>query len=102
MVSLVYNIDVMVLIKTQAIGILQVICEVIKTGSSKQVQSQLASLLSISRVIQGSPLVNNTVVRKYKTKLVSRLALRLLPTGSGTSRRQGLYPDPSAELKLTK
>ncbi|KAF8194167.1 TBCD protein, partial [Pholiota molesta] len=71
-----------------AIGILQVICEVIKSGSAEQIQSQLASLLSISRVIQGSPLLNNTVVRKYKTKLVSRLALRLLPTGSGTSRRQ--------------
>jgi hypothetical protein len=86
----------------QAIGILQVICEVIKSGSAEQIQSQLASLLSISRVIQGSPLLNNTVVRKYKTKLVSRLALRLLPTGSGTSRRQGLYPDPFADTQTYK
>ena len=77
----------------QTIGILQVICEVIKSGSAEQVQSELAGLLSILQLLQKSSLANNTVVRKYRTKLVSRLALRLLPTVSGHSRKQGLYPN---------
>lgn len=64
-----------------------------KSGSAEQVQSELAALLSISQLLQKSSLANNTVVRKYRTKLVSRLALRLLPAVSGNSRRQGLNPN---------
>ncbi|KAF8955289.1 TBCD protein [Flammula alnicola] len=72
----------------KAIGLLQVLCEVVKSGSVEQAQAELPQLLSISSTVQGSStLSNNTVVRKLKTKLVSRLGLRLLPTSTGNRRQ---------------
>ncbi|KAF8957293.1 tubulin folding cofactor D C terminal-domain-containing protein [Flammula alnicola] len=72
----------------KAIGLLQVLCEVVKSGSVEQAQAELPQLLSISSTVQGSStLSNNTVVRKFKTKLVSRLGLRLLPTSTGNRRQ---------------
>ncbi|KDR82781.1 hypothetical protein GALMADRAFT_220773 [Galerina marginata CBS 339.88] len=73
----------------KAIGVLHVICEVVKSGSVEQVRNELGILLSISRIIQQSTTYsNNTVVRKFRTKLVARIGLRLLPTNSGNIKRQ--------------
>ncbi|KAF8158379.1 TBCD protein [Crassisporium funariophilum] len=73
-----------------AMGILQVLCEVVRSGSVEQVQTERAELLSISHIIQETPvLVNNSLLRKWKTKLISRIALRVLPTSSRTTRRKG-------------
>ena len=64
----------------QALGVLKVLCEVVKSGSAEQVQNELPTLLSIGHIIQGSSKYsNNTIVRKLRTKLISRVGLRLLP-----------------------
>ncbi|KAG6816305.1 hypothetical protein H0H87_007137 [Tephrocybe sp. NHM501043] len=73
-----------------AIGILQVICEVIKSGSTKQIQEVSSSLSGISATIDmNQTLSGNTAVRRYKVKLLSRVAIRLLPGKSSFGHRKG-------------
>lgn len=68
------------LIPLQIIGSLQVLCEILKSGPIAQVEVVTAEVASISAVLDSSSFSANTVVRKYKTKFVSRAALRLIPT----------------------
>ena len=75
---------------------MQVLCEVVKSGSAEQVQTELAGLLSILNILQESPVLShNTALRKYKTKLVSRIGLRLLPGASNVRKKQGVRLFPS-------
>lgn len=51
-------------------------------------QDELSDLLAISQVIHESPILSgNTLVRKYATKLTSRVGLRLLPGAPSASRK---------------
>lgn len=75
----------------QAIGLLHVLCEVVKSGSVEQVQDELPTLLSIPRAVQQSTYSNNNIIRKLKTKLISRIGLRLLPTSSANIKRKGMF-----------
>ncbi|TFK40548.1 TBCD protein [Crucibulum laeve] len=73
-----------------SIGILQVLCEIVKSGPQEQIQTEVSQLLAVAHMIDQSPTLNsNTVVRKFKTKLVSRVALRILPNRQSASRRTG-------------
>ncbi|KAF4617278.1 hypothetical protein D9613_005867 [Agrocybe pediades] len=64
----------------KALGVLKVLCEVVKSGSAEQVKNELPTLLSIGHIIQdSSKYSNNTVLRKLRTKLIARVGLRLLP-----------------------
>lgn len=66
----------------QAIGILQVLCEIIKSGPSEEVQARIPEFFAIPTVLERSNVLEgNTIIRKLKTKLLSRLALRMLPAG---------------------
>ncbi|KAK0201710.1 tubulin folding cofactor D C terminal-domain-containing protein [Desarmillaria ectypa] len=85
------------------IGLLQVLCEVLKSGSVGQVEMALPDVLIIAATLEGeSTLFANTVVRKYKTKLVSRVALRILPARSarGTDSQGGMDVPDSIEIVL--
>ncbi|KAG2361705.1 TBCD protein [Suillus spraguei] len=63
-----------------SIGALQVLCELVKSGSSEQLQAFTQQFLEITDTLeQNATLANNTLVRKYRTKLLSRVALRLMP-----------------------
>ncbi|KAG2047927.1 ARM repeat-containing protein [Suillus hirtellus] len=63
-----------------SIGVLQVLCELMKSGSSEQLQAFTQQFLEITDTLeQSTPLASNTLVRKYRTKLLSRVALRLMP-----------------------
>ncbi|KAG1772386.1 TBCD protein [Suillus occidentalis] len=63
-----------------SIGVLQVLCELVKSGSSEQLQAFTQKFLEIANTLeQSTPLASNTLVRKYRTKLLSRVALRLMP-----------------------
>ncbi|KAG1906602.1 tubulin folding cofactor D C terminal-domain-containing protein [Suillus fuscotomentosus] len=63
-----------------SIGVLQVLCELMKSGSSEQLQAFTQQFLEITDTLeQSAPLASNTLVRKYRTKLLSRVALRLMP-----------------------
>lgn len=67
-----------------------VLCEVVKSGSAEQVQAELVDLLTVTRIVkQTSTFTNNTVVRKFNTKLISRIGLRLLPASLKTKSRKG-------------
>jgi hypothetical protein len=59
---------------------LQVLCELVKSGSSEQLQAFTQQFLEIADTLeQSTTLASNTLVRKYRTKLLSRVALRLMP-----------------------
>jgi len=73
----------------QALGILQVLCEVVKSGSAEQVHQEVVELMSITRILQDSKMLINTIVRKYRSKLASRIGLRLLPGRANIKRMDG-------------
>ena len=76
---------------SQVLGILQVLCQVAKMGSAEQVQSEGTPLLSLARILQeNAKLSMNTVVRKFRTKLISRIAIRLLPA-KPIARKNGMF-----------
>ena len=80
-----------------------VLCEVAKSGSAEQVQAELVELMTAARIVkQTSTLTNNTVVRKFNTKLISRIGLRLLPTGPDTNKRKGQLFRISAKNIVTQ
>ncbi|OBZ71617.1 Tubulin-specific chaperone D [Grifola frondosa] len=55
------------------IGILQVLCEVTKLGAAEQVKEHLPLFLQVTRSVNDNEtLINNTIVRKLRTKLISR------------------------------
>ncbi|EGO23938.1 hypothetical protein SERLADRAFT_450239 [Serpula lacrymans var. lacrymans S7.9] len=71
-----------------SIALLQVICENVKAGSAEQTQQSIDYLLKISGAIdQNEALRSNTLVRKLKTKMVSRIALRLIPPKVKVARK---------------
>ncbi|KAG2129100.1 TBCD protein [Suillus clintonianus] len=63
-----------------SIGVLQVLCELVKSSSSEHLQAFTQQFLEITDTLeQSTTLASNTLVRKYRTKLLSRVALRLIP-----------------------
>lgn len=70
---------------------MQVLCEVVKSGPAEQIQKEAVQLFAVVGILEEATTLNNTAVRKYKTKLLSRTALRMLPAGSDVSRRKGEY-----------
>ncbi|KAJ3937144.1 MAG: TBCD protein [Lentinula lateritia] len=69
------------------IGILHVLCEVLKSGPLKLVRSQLPDFMALTNALDArETLMNNTLIRKFKTKLISRVGLRLLPGRVGVLR----------------
>ncbi|KAG6850743.1 hypothetical protein H0H93_009366 [Arthromyces matolae] len=78
-----------------ALGVLQAICEVVKSGPSEQIQQESSSLILLVEALDAHRLFSsNTAIRKYRTKLLSRIGIRLLP-GSNVSRRKGEYQSVS-------
>ncbi|KAF8133796.1 TBCD protein [Boletus edulis] len=70
-----------------AIGILQVLCEFTKFGALEESRSSTSTLMEISESIgKSEALMSNTLVRKYRAKLLSRTALRLIPPRTKNSR----------------
>ncbi|KAF7978518.1 hypothetical protein HWV62_45689 [Athelia sp. TMB] len=71
-----------------SMGIIQVLCELLKSAPIEEIQSKTSDFLAIASSIGQCPLLeNNTVIRKMKLKLLSRLALRFLPAKSRVSRK---------------
>ncbi|TRM60520.1 armadillo-type protein [Schizophyllum amplum] len=62
-----------------SLGALNVICEVVKSGPEEPLRKAAPQLLALA---DAAPLTSNMVLRKYRTKLVARVALRLLPPRS--------------------
>ncbi|GBE84936.1 TBCD protein [Sparassis crispa] len=76
-----------------SLGLLQVLCEVAKSGSVEQVKAHLSSLLNVVQLVQDhNTLMNDTVVRKMRVKLASRIILRLLPAGVATRSKGHVLP----------
>ncbi|KAF8208916.1 TBCD protein [Mycena galopus ATCC 62051] len=84
-----------------AIGALQVLCEVAKAGPADLIQAHAARFFAIAEKVEKNGVLNgNTVVRKYKTKLMARIPLRMLPPTSNATRRKGRAlagDDPGAQ-----
>ncbi|KAH7921320.1 ARM repeat-containing protein [Leucogyrophana mollusca] len=70
-----------------SIAVLQVLCDYFNLGSSEEAEEAMSSCLEISALIEQSKILSsNTLVRKYRTKLLSRIALRLVPAQVKNSR----------------
>jgi hypothetical protein len=64
----------------QSIGILRVLCEVVKSGPADQVKFNVTSILRAANAVsQSGTLSSNTVARRFRIKLLGRIAMRLLP-----------------------
>ncbi|KAI6039323.1 armadillo-type protein [Pisolithus marmoratus] len=64
----------------QSLGVLQVLCEFVKSGAPEDAKAASQALMEMSETISNSEtLTANTLVRKYQTKLLSRVGLRLVP-----------------------
>ncbi|KAL1728580.1 armadillo-type protein [Schizophyllum commune] len=74
-----------------SLGVLQVICEVVKSGPEQTIRKAAPQLLALA---EADLLTKNMLLRKYKTKLVARVALRLLPP---RSRRRQLGAEGQVE-----
>ncbi|PIL22540.1 hypothetical protein GSI_15229 [Ganoderma sinense ZZ0214-1] len=73
-----------------ATGLLRVLCEVTKLGSAEQVQTCKEQLLQVVTALGGNQsLMNNTVIRQLRTKLIARVAIRLLPGKTRRLRAKG-------------
>ncbi len=74
----------------QATGLLRVLCEVTKLGSAEQVQTCKEQLLQVVSALESNQsLMNNTIIRKLRTKLIARVAIRLLPGKTRRLRAKG-------------
>jgi hypothetical protein len=72
------------------VGLLQTLCEVTKSGPPELIREHLSLALDVARSVgRIEHLVNNTLIRKLKTKIMARAALRLLPAKSNLRRRKG-------------
>ncbi|KAH9922790.1 ARM repeat-containing protein [Epithele typhae] len=71
-------------------GICRALCEVTKLGSAEQVKDHRGLLLSFSGILESNEsLMGNTIIRKFRTKLVSRTVIRLLPAKTRRLRAKG-------------
>ncbi|KAJ4000417.1 TBCD protein [Lentinula boryana] len=86
-----------------AIGILHVLCEVLKSGSLHLVQSKLPDFMALVDAVDSrEALINNPLVRKFKAKLISRIGLRLLSgrVGARRAKRRLLTGDNDLQQSL--
>lgn len=81
----------------EVIGHIQVINEVVKSGPPEQVHDLVSSYLKIIHVVNDvTPLSGNTLLRKMRTKLMSRIPIRMLPAPK--VRRKGRILDGSSHF----
>ncbi|KAJ7069814.1 TBCD protein [Mycena amicta] len=85
------------------IGLLQVLCEVAKSGPADLVQEYAPRFFAVAERIDANRVLDaNTLVRKYKTKLVARVPLRVLPSavrrrGRALVHEDRQEPEPAAQ-----
>ncbi|EJF63417.1 ARM repeat-containing protein [Dichomitus squalens LYAD-421 SS1] len=72
------------------IGLLRVLCEVAKLGSTDQVQTCKEKFLQAASTLQGNTsLMGNTLIRQLRIKLIARVVIRLLPARTRRLRAKG-------------
>lgn len=66
-------------------------CEILKSGPLELLQSKISDFIAFAEAVDAQKtLISNTIVRKLKTKLISRVGLRLLPSKFGARRARGM------------
>ncbi|KZT19455.1 TBCD protein [Neolentinus lepideus HHB14362 ss-1] len=74
----------------KCIGTLKVIAEILKIGSAELAQDNLSAIWNIVHATEArETLMNNTIVRKLRVKVLSRTSLRILPAKYGAVHRRG-------------
>ncbi|EST09962.2 Tubulin-specific chaperone D, C-terminal [Kalmanozyma brasiliensis GHG001] len=88
----------------EATGVLQALCEVLKTSEPAFVLTHLADLETVIDAYDTHPnsaLTNDGLITKYKTKLTARLALKLLrPRARRHANKYHVLGHPSAALPI--
>lgn len=73
------------------IGALEVLCEVAKSGAAELIQAHISLLLGLEHLVRrNQALMSNSIIRKLRTKLISRVILRALPARIIVRRKIGL------------
>ncbi|KIJ17787.1 hypothetical protein PAXINDRAFT_167765 [Paxillus involutus ATCC 200175] len=81
-----------------SIAVLQVLCEFVKSGAPEEARSATPTLLKISEIVEEREfLTSNTLVRKYRTKLLSRTGLRLIPPRANHSNMKARVLEATEE-----
>ncbi|KAL0578630.1 hypothetical protein V5O48_003373 [Marasmius crinis-equi] len=71
-------------------GTLQVLAETLKAGPPNVVKATIVAYWSLNAALEShESILTNTVVRKFKTKITSRVGLRLLPGRAASRRSRG-------------
>jgi tubulin-specific chaperone D len=84
-----------------SLGILQVLCEVVKLAPSDHIQADLPALHSLARSIdEVESLVKNTNARKLQVKLLSRCIVRTLPAPKKMLHKKRTYAGVHSSLML--
>ncbi|KAI0269819.1 TBCD protein [Gloeopeniophorella convolvens] len=74
----------------KCLGVYQTLCEILKNGPMDILLPLTPSFLEAAQVLQHNPIFRtNASLRKLRTKLISRTALRLLPAVPRVSVRKG-------------
>lgn len=74
----------------QTIGVLQVFSEVLKSAPLDLIKDELPKLFELATSMgKMKTLSLNIMVRKLKTKIITRIGLRLLPPNPNAGRRKG-------------
>jgi hypothetical protein len=75
----------------QTLGILQTLCEIAKSAGMEDLAQYVPQFQEIARVVlEDSSKLANTLIRKWCTKLISRIALISLPSRR-SNLRKGLF-----------
>ncbi|KIY64974.1 ARM repeat-containing protein [Cylindrobasidium torrendii FP15055 ss-10] len=61
------------------IGTLQILNELLKSAPAAQAEIVYNAMDALTRALDASVFISNTLVRKYRSKFISRCALRMLP-----------------------
>ncbi|PWN52231.1 ARM repeat-containing protein [Violaceomyces palustris] len=83
-----------------ATGVLQALCEIVKTSDTANVSNLLSAIQSILELYDDpsrKDLAKNSLVTKYQTKLACRLALKILRPRRRRFMRGKVLGDPSQE-----
>jgi len=62
----------------------------LKAAPLDEIKGHLQPLLSFATALgENKTLVANTMIRKFRTKIISRVAIRMLPPNPSAGRRKG-------------
>lgn len=91
---------------SQASGILQTLCEIVKLSPPSSIEHRLPAIQAIldlynDQETSDSAIYDSSSISRYQTKLACRLGLKLLKPRRVTGRRVKMLGNPTVEVALS-